>query len=229
MDTTTERTRSPWWGVPLAGVVAAAALTGRVYLGAWLFGALLLMAWGLLAYGLRALRIARPLWLMLAVSVLALVVVVWNEMAPQPRLALAEVRIERLPSTSSPGSVELVFRNSGSLPADVVGTSLAQLVSLFRTPSDLGGGMVLADLSNKLESGDRLPADGTLVVPPGQTVRAEVAIAPSPRAWYVGRGEVTVLVTARLRYRDRLLRREKDFCLFTNPPSGVWQSCPFLN
>jgi hypothetical protein len=205
------------------------ALGSRPYVGPWPFAALLLIAWGLLAHGLRVLSIARPLRLLLTVSLLALAVVVWNAMAPQPRLALAEVRIRRLPSTISPGSVELVLRNSGSLPAVVVGTSLAQLMSLFRTPSDLGGGIILADLSRQLDDADRLPADGAMVIPPGQTVRAEVAIAPSSRAWFVARGEVTVLVTARLRYRDRLLPREKDFCLFTNPPSGIWQSCPFLN
>jgi hypothetical protein len=223
------QTRSPWWALAAAGVVLAAALAGRAQVGAWPFGVLLLLAWGLLAYGLRVLRIARPLRLLLTVSLLALAVVVWNETAPQPRIQLGGVRVQKLPSTISPGVVELVFRNSGSLPADVVGSAVAHLSPLFRTPRDLAAGGVEADLSARLERAGRWPSAGTTLIPPGQTTRVEVDIPPSQRSWYIGRGQATVIVTARLRYRDRAFLREKTFCLFTNARSGQWLSCPFLN
>jgi hypothetical protein len=46
----------------------------------------------------------------------------------------------------------------------------------------------------------------------------EVEIPSSQRAWYLSSGQATVLVTARLRYRDRVFRRERMFCMFTSPP-----------
>jgi len=109
-----------------------------------------------------------------------------------------------------------------------VGAAVADL-ALFRTAAGLAAGGVEAELSKRLEQADRLPAIGTMVIPPGQAARVEVAIPPSRRSWYVPRGEASVIVTARLRYRDRALLRAKAFCLFTNPPSGQWLSCPFLN
>jgi hypothetical protein len=68
-----------------------------------------------------------------------------------------------------------------------------------------------------------------MVIPPGGTARIEVQIPPSQRSWFIARGEATVLVSARLRYRDRVFHRERVFCQFATPPSGPWSSCPFLN
>jgi len=219
------QTRSPWWALPAAGVVLAAALAGRMHGGPWLFGALLLIAWALLAYGLSVLRIARALWLLLTASALALVVMAWNETAPQPRLQIGRVRIQKLPSTISPGVIELVVGNTGSVPADVGGAAVADLAR-FRTAAGLAAGGVEAELAKRLEQAAPI---ATMVIPAGQTARVEVVIPPSRTSWYISRGEASVIVTARLRYRDRALLREKAFCLFTNPPSGQWLSCPFLN
>src|SRR6187455_1368964 len=141
----TASTRSRWWALAGAGVTLATALAGRTRIDPWLFGALLLIVWGLLAYGLGVLRVARPLRLLLTATLLALAVVVWNYTSPQPHLQLGEVRMQRLPSTISPGVVELVIRNSGSLPAEVVGSAVAQLGPLFRTARDLAAGNVKAD------------------------------------------------------------------------------------
>jgi hypothetical protein len=88
---------------------------------------------------------------------------------------------------------------------------------------------VQGELSARLNRADRLPPTGTFVVPAGQTVHVGVDIPSSERAWYIGRGETTLLVAARLHYRDRVFRREKVFCHFANPPSGRWLPCPFLN
>ena len=217
------------WALPAAGVALATALAGRQRIDPWLFGALLLIAWGLLACGLSGLRVARPLRLLLTATLLALAVVVWNYTAPQPQIQLGGVRVQRLPSTISPGVVEVVIRNSGSLPADVAGSAVAHLAPLFRTARELAAGGVKADLSERLERAERLPSARTMMIPAGQTARIEVDIPPSQRSWYIGRGESTVLVTARVRFRDRVFLREKMFCVFANPPSGTWLSCPFLN
>jgi len=220
--------RSPRWALPAAGVALAAALAGRAQGWPWLFGAFLLIAWALLAYGLGVLRLARMPRLILTASLLALAVTVWIDTAPQPRIQLGLVRVQKLPSTISPGVVELVIRNSGTLPANVVGSAVAQL-ALFRTAAGLAAGGVEAELSKRLEQADQLPAVGTMVIPPDRTDRIAIDVPPSQRSWYVARGEATVVVTARLRYRDRGFLRTKVFCLFTNPPSGQWLSCPFLN
>ena len=229
MDTHVVPTRSRWPAL-LAGVVAFAAALGlRGQIGAWPFGVLLLIAWGLLAHGLGVLRIERPLRLMLVASLLVLAVVVWNYMAPQPRIQLGGIRVRKLPSTISPGAVELVIHNSGSLPADIVGSAVAQLAPVSRTAAGLAGSGAEAELSKGLAGAAPFPSDGATLIPPGQTTRVEVEIPSSQRAWYVASGQATVLVTARVRYRDRVFRRERMFCMFTTPPSSNWQSCPFLN
>ena len=105
-QTRTPETRTPWWALAGGVVIFAAALSARAQLGAWLFGALLLLASGLLAFGISALRIAKPLRAMLAVSVVALAAVVWHHMAAQPWLQLGELRVQKFPSTISPGVSE---------------------------------------------------------------------------------------------------------------------------
>jgi hypothetical protein len=217
-----------WWALPAAGVAIAAAVAGRVPAGPWLFGALLLVAWGLLAYGLRALRIGRTPRLIVVASLLALAIVVWSNLAPQPRLQLGHLRVQKLPSTISPGVVELVIRNDGALPANVVGSAAGHL-ALFKTASGLARAGVEAELSERLAQAQRWPAVGTMVIPAGETAGMEVGLPPSQRSWYLARGQATVIVAARLRYRDRGFAREKMLCLFTTPPSGQWLECPFLN
>jgi hypothetical protein len=222
-------TRSRWWALSAAGVAAAAAVAGRAYINPWLFGSLLLIAWGLLAYGLTVLRVKRSLRQLLTATWLALAFVVWNHTAPQPRMQMNGVRLRTFPSTVSPGVVELVIHNSGSLPAHVVAFPVADLAPLFTTARELAAGGVEAELSERLERADRLPSQGTMMIPAGQNARVNVDIPPSQRAWHIGRGEVTVLVAARLRYRDRVFLREKAFCLFGSAPNGQWLECPFLN
>ena len=219
----------PFWLTVSAASVAFAAVAARAQINAWLFGALLLIAWGLLAYGLSVLRVTKPLRLLVTATALALVVVVWNHTAPQPRIHLDAVRLRTLPSTASPGVVELLVRNSGAVPAHVVAFTVGHLAPLFRNARQLSAGRMESDLSERLERADRLPAVGTLVIQAGETARFDVDIPSSNRSWYIARGEATVLVTARLHYRDRVFRREKVFCLFANPQSGQWLLCPFLN
>jgi hypothetical protein len=223
------QTRSPWWALAGGVVVLVAAFAGRAQINPWLFGVLLLIAWALLAYGLSSLRVATPLRLLLVVSVLAVAVVLWDYTAQQPHLQLDGVRVPRLPSTVSSGVVELVVRNGGSLPADVVGTAAAQLTPLFKTPGDLAAGNMEGELSERLKQADEAPALKNTVIPPGETARVQVDIPSSQRSWYLASGQATVVMTARFRYRDRVFHREQMFCLFANPPSGKWLSCPFLN
>jgi len=229
MDPNVLPTRSRWFALLAAVVAFVAALGGRDQIGAWPFGILLLIAWALLAYGITVLRIGTALRLMLVVSTLALAVFVWDYLAPQPRIQLGGVRVQKLPSTISPGVIELVIHNIGPLPADVVGSAAGDLVTQARTAAALVAGGAKAELSKGLEGADTFPSTGTMVIPPGQTTRVQVDVPASQRAWYFSSGQATVLVTARLRYRDRIFHREKQFCMFTTPPSSNWQSCPFLN
>ena len=229
MDERDDSRRTGWWPLPAAGVALAIALAGREYVNPWLFGALLLVAWGLVAFGLTAFRIATPFRLLLTVTLLALAGVVWHYTAPQPRLQLEEVRIQKLPSTIAPGVVEVVVRNSGSLPAEVVHSAAGQLATLFRTPRDLATGGIEADLTKHLERADRVPPTGTTAIAPGQSTRVAIDIPPTQRSWFIARREATMIVTARVQFRDRGFVREREFCLFTTPPSGTWSECPFLN
>jgi hypothetical protein len=56
-----------------------------------------------------------------------------------------------------------------------------------------------------------------------------VEVPFSERAWVFDRGEATLLVAGRIQYRDRVFRREKQFCQFLNQKTNSWTSCPFLN
>ena len=221
--------KTGWWPLLAAGVTLAAALAGREHVNPWLFGILLLVAWGLLANGLTAFRLATPFRILLTVTLLALAGVVWHYTAPQPRLQIEEIKIQKLPSTISPGVVEVIVRNNGALPADVVHTAAGQLATLFRTPRDLAAGNMEAEMSNQLAQAAPVPPTGTTALAPGQSTRGAIEIPPTQRSWFLQRREATMIVTARLRYRDRGLGREKMFCLFTTPPSGTWSECPFLN
>jgi hypothetical protein len=213
-----------------ASVLAlGAALAVRDSIEPWPFGAVLLIGWGLLAHALNGLRVARALRLLLIVTLLALAVLVWSYAARQPRIQLSSVDVRSLPSTISPGVVELIVRNDGPVPANVVAFGAAHLGPLFRTPRALASGNVETQVSDRLDRADPLETGGTMVIPAGGTARIEVQIPPSQRSWFIARGEATVLVSARLRYRDRVFRRQRVFCQFATPPSGTWSSCPFLN
>lgn len=201
----------------------------RTTVDPWLFGALLLTAWGLFAYGLWHLRGATPLRLIVGATSFALALFVWSELAPRPRVQLGEVRLRTLPSTASPGVVELFLRNSGSRPADVVAVPVAHLAPLFRTSQALAAGGAAGELTRMLDAAGQRMSDGSTTIAAGQTTRLDVEIPASQRAWYVGRGEATVLVAARVSYRDRIFPRAARFCLFVTPPSAQWSSCPFLN
>ena len=166
--------------------------------------------------------------LRICATVLALGVVIWNYLAPQPHIQLGEVRTRALPSTVSPGVVELVVRNGGSIPAHVVASTAGHLASVSPSAQQLSSGGVEAELTRQLQAAAALPPDGTTEIPVGQTMRLKVEIAPSQRSWFIARGEATMVVTARLRYRDRLFSRETMFCLFANR-AGQWSPCPFLN
>jgi hypothetical protein len=162
MESTITPARSRWLSLAAGGIALAVALGGGERVGAWPFGALLLLAWALLAYGLGVLRIARPLRLLLYASLLVLALVMWNYMAPQPRLQLGGVKVQKLPSTISPGAIELVIHNSGPLPADVTGSAVAQLAQKSRTPTDLAASGVEGELSKGLEGAATFPSSGTM-------------------------------------------------------------------
>lgn len=181
------------------------------------------------AYGLNAVRVARPLRLLVTVTAFALVLVVWTYTTPQPRIQLGEVRLRTLPTSASPGVVELVVRNGGSISASVTASQVGHLAGLFKNPGDQSAGGVEDELSALLERMARERPDDRLVIAPGQSVRLEVDVPASQRAWFIGRGEATVFVAARFRYRDRAFVRDRAFCLFVTPPSGKWAPCPFLN
>jgi hypothetical protein len=222
--------RSYWWAFAGGGATLAAAVAGRTQIDPWLFGALLLSAWGLLAHAVRLVPVTNLLRLLLIATSLALAVVAWSYTAPQPRMRLDGVQLQSLPSTVRPGAVELIVRNSGTVSADVVASTVAYLApAFFRTAQALAAGSMEADLSRRLQQADPAPPTVTMVVPPGETARIEVLVPASERAWYIARGEATVVIAARFRYRDRLFVRERVFCHFANPPSGQWLSCPFLN
>lgn len=208
-----------------AGAALLTVIAFRAHLDPWLFGVLLILTWVLLAIGLRVAAIPRPLWLLVSVSSLALAFVAWNHLAPQARLQLGGVRLQSLPSTESPGLVEMTVRNSGSVAAAVAIEQAGHLASLFENARQLSGSGLERELSGRLTK----DAAGDIVIPPGQTARVDVAIPASQRSWLIGRGQATVLVTARLRYRDRIFPREQSFCLFASTRSEAWAPCPFLN
>jgi hypothetical protein len=228
-----------WWALLAALFAVILGLAARARIDAWMLGALLLVAWGLLAYATGLLRVPRALRLLLATTLLGLFVMIWSYAAPQPRIQVSGVRLEKLPSTVSPGVLEVSVRNTGAVPADVDGAAVGYLGRFFRTDADIGAREANTHLSARLEpekesegtdaGGDGAPSPVRLVIQPGETSRVAVDIPPSQRSWFVSRGEATVVMAARVGFRDRLFRREQEFCVFTTPPSNAWAPCPFLN
>jgi hypothetical protein len=164
-----------------------------------------------------------------AATGLVLAFVVWDNVAPQPRLKLETVQIRRLPSSGQSGLVELVVRNTGSRDADIVALPVAHITPLFRSAQALVAANMENELESRLEKAAPSPPTGTTPLARGQTTTVGAAVPFSERMWYFGRGELTVLVAARIRYRDRIFNREQVFCQFANPRSSQWLPCPFLN
>ena len=212
-----------------SALVAVALLAAGRLINAWLFGLLLLVAWALLTYGLRAFVLKRSRQLVVSLTALVLVFVVWNYTAKQPRIAVEGVQLRKLPSTVQPGLVEIVVRNDGGVAADISVLPVGELAPLYRNARDLVAANVEGDLRGLMKKAAPRPRTGTTRVAVGERIVINVEVPFSERAWYFQRGELTLLVTARVRYRDRVFQREKVFCQFTTPQSGSWMSCPFLN
>ena len=196
---------------------------------AWLSAAIGLGVWALLVWLISRLDWKRPLKLLVSTTLLGLGVMLWAYIAPQPTIRVDVVQLRRLPSSAQPGIVELVIRNSGEAPAGIVVVPVAHLAPLFINAADLVRGNVDADLQTRLELAKPVPEDGTTGVAPGQTVVVEVPLPFSERVWEYRRGQLTLLVAARIAYRDRVFNRERLFCQYMNPRSNEWRSCPFMN
>jgi hypothetical protein len=209
-----------------AAVLAIALIGGASLINGWLYGGLLLVAWALLTYGLRSFVEKRSRLVTVSVTSFVLSLMLWDYTARQPRIGIDEVQLRKVPSTVVPGSVDLLLRNAGGDPADLVVVSVGQLVAPF---SSARASRVEADLTQRLDSATPAPASGTLRVPPQQTTKVSVEVPFSERAWVFDRGESTLLVAGRIRYRDRVFSREKQFCQFLNVKTNSWASCPFLN
>ena len=195
----------------------------------WLYGAIGLAVWALLTWVIRRLDWKRPLKLLVSATLLGLGLMIWAYMAPQPTVRVEVVQLRRLPSSAQPGLVELVVRNSGETRAGIVVAPVAHLAPLFINAADLVRANIDADLQGRLERAKPVPATGTIGVAKGQTVVIDVPLPFSERVWEYNRGQLTVLVAARIRYRDRVFNRERLFCQYMNPRSNEWRSCPFMN
>lgn len=211
-----------------AGLLMVAIVTAGL-MNAWLFGLLLLAGAGLMVQGLRLAVWKTWVRLVVALTVVGLAFLLWDHNASQPRIRVDALQLRQLPSSAQPGRVELVARNTGDVPADIVILAAAQLTPAFRNAADVRRAGIEDDLEERLEQASPTPEAGTLQVGEGQTAIVNVAVPFSERVWTYGRGEASLVVAARIRYRDRLFSRERVFCQFTNPQSGQWISCPFLN
>ena len=195
---------------------------------AWLFGLMGLGVWALLAWGISRLDWKRPLKLVVTATLLGLVLMVWAYMAPQPNVRVEVVQLRRLPSSAQPGVVEFVVRNSGE-DAGIAVDAVAHVAPLFLNAADLVRASVEEDLEARLGRAKPVPASGTIALAGGKTVVIDTPLPFSERVWEYSRGQLTVLVAARIRYRDRVFNRERLFCQYMNPRSNEWRSCPFMN
>jgi hypothetical protein len=195
----------------------------------WLSGALWSVASALLVYGISRLRWKQSLKTLVSATICGLAFILWDHTARQPRIRVEAVQLRNLPSSVQPGLVELVMRNTGDEPASIVVFPVAYLAPLYRDAQDLVANKVEAELERRLEQAKPLPSTGTTHVENSQITVVDLTVPFSEHVWQFGRGELTLLVAARVQYRDRLFRREKVFCQFANPRSGNWVSCPFLN
>lgn len=218
-----------WKFLGSGAVLLMVAIVTAGLMNAWLFGALLLAGAGLMVQGLRL--SAWKTWVRAVVSltVVGLAFLLWDNNASQPRIRVDALQLRQLPSSAQPGRIELIARNTGDLPADIVVLAVAQLAPAFRNAADVMRANIADGLEERLEQASPMPATGTLQVADGQTALVNVPVPFSERVWTYGRGEASLVVAARIQYRDRVFSRERVFCQFTNPQSGQWLSCPFLN
>ena len=211
-----------------AAVLMVAIVTAGL-MNAWLFGLILLVGAGLMLQGLRRAVWKKWVRVVVALTVFGLSFLLWDYNASQPRMRVDALELRQLPSSAQPGRIELIARNTGAVPAAIVITSVAQLTPAFRNAADVMRARIEDDLEDRLDEASPTPATGTLAVADGQTAVVNVAVPFSERVWTYGRGEASLVVAARIQYRDRIFNRERVFCQFTNPQSGQWLSCPFLN
>ena len=226
-----ESTSTTWqrW-VPLAvsAALAVVLIGGASLINGWLYGGLLLAAWALLTYGLRSFLFKRSRLAIISVTSLLLAFMLWDYTARQPLVGIDEVQLRKVPSSVLPGSVELMLRNAGGDPADIVVVSVGHLGGVFSGDRSRAA-KVEADLNGRLKNAKRVPPSGTLAIPSKQTATVSVEVPFSARAWVFDRGESTLFVTGQIRYRDRVFQREKQFCQFLNLRTNSWVSCPFMN
>ena len=221
--------RDRWLLLGASAVLGIALIGGSRLINGWLFGLLLLVAWALLCRGLKPFAGTRWRHVLVSVTALLFVLVLWNYSARQPRIRVEAVHLRNLPSTAQPGRVELVVQNTGAVAADVEVVSASHLGRLFRNAGELVRANLEAELGEQLETHGASAANPVITINSGQTTRVNVEVPFSERAWMFGRGEATLVVAARIRYRDRVFRREKQVCQYADPQSGEWKSCPFLN
>jgi len=218
--------RQRWVPLALSGVMAVVLIGAASLINGWLYAALLFATWALLTYGVRSFVNSRPRLLLVSITTFILGFVLWDYTSRQPRIGIDEVVLRKVPSSVVPGSVEVILRNAGGEPADIVVVSVGHLAAPF---SSARAPRVEADLADRLTRAQRIPSSGTMSVPSTQKATVSVEVPFSERAWVFDRGEATLLVAGHVRYRDRVFRRETQFCQFLNLRSGSWTSCPFLN
>jgi len=220
--------RKRWAPLAASAVLAVVLIGGASLVTGWVYAGLLVAAWALLTYGLRSFVAQRSRLVLVSLTSLILAFMLWDYTARQPRIGIDEVQLRKVPSTVVPGSVELMLRNAGGDPADITVLSVGHLGETFSSGGS-GAARVEADLTQRLKRAQPVPPSGTLVVPSKQTASVSIEVPFSERAWVFDRGESTLLVAGRIRYRDRVFRREKQFCQFLNLRTNSWLSCPFLN
>ena len=224
--TSTKRQR--WVPLATSAVLAVVLIGSASLINGWMYGGLLLAAWALLTYGLTAFVVQRTRLVLVSLTCLFLAFMLWDYTARQPRIGIDEVQLRKVPSTVVPGSVELMLRNAGGDPADITVLSVGHLGETFSNGGSRAA-KVEADLTERLKRAQPVPPSGTLAVASKQMTTVSVEVPFSERAWVFDRGESTLLVAGRIRYRDRVFRREKEFCQFLNLRSNSWVACPFLN
>ena len=198
-------------------------------MNAWLYGLLLLSAWALVTFLISRQAWKRARRVLISITLLGLAFLFWNYTARQPRIRVDAVQLRKLPSSVQPGLVELAIRNTGGESARLTVFPVAYLAPLFRTARELSRGDVERDLEARLKGAKPLPPSGSIDIAERGTAVVTAEIPFSERVWQYARGEMTVIVAARIEYPDRIFSREKLVCQFTHPRAGEWISCPFLN
>jgi hypothetical protein len=228
-DLEQKQTRRRWGLIAAALLIGVSLGVGARTINPWLSAVLWLAVGVLIAQIIRSLGWKRQHQVMVNLTVLVLAFVVWNYTARQPRMRVDSIQLRYLPSTGRSGLVELNARNAGASDAAIVVESAAVLSPFLRNAQELRIANIQSQLEERLNRATPMPAEGTTAVPVGETTVINVDVPFSEQVWQVQRGNVTLVVAARIRYRDRIFNRERLFCQYANPQSGNWVSCPFLN